>query len=100
MLWAAGVLGALAIIIAVLIVINHNAETQPQQPPPTVTQTPPASQTSTGQGPRLNWTDRGETGNPGRQSKRPEANRAIEPSSAVPLTPHRRASLARYETPR
>ena len=44
LLWAAGVLGALAIIIAVLIVINHSSENQPTTPAPTVTDTgsPPA----------------------------------------------------------
>lgn len=39
LLWAAGVLGALAIIIAVLIVINSRGDNQPQSPPPTVTDT-------------------------------------------------------------
>ncbi|EUA56674.1 putative serine/threonine-protein kinase pknA [Mycobacterium xenopi 4042] len=42
LLWAAGVLGALAIIIAVLIVINsHEENIQPQQTTPTVTDTGP-----------------------------------------------------------
>jgi serine/threonine-protein kinase len=59
LLWAAGVLGALAIIIAVLIVINHSSENPPASPPPTVTDTgsppaaPPPSKTPTGFGPRL-----------------------------------------------
>jgi serine/threonine-protein kinase len=40
LLWAAGVLGALAIIIAVLIVVNaRNEEAPPQSPNPTVTDT-------------------------------------------------------------
>ena len=39
LLWAAGVLGALAIIIAVLIVINSRGDNQQQPPPPTVTDT-------------------------------------------------------------
>jgi serine/threonine-protein kinase len=46
LLWAAGVLGALAIVIAVLIVINaRDKQTQQQQPPPTVSEsvTTPAS---------------------------------------------------------
>src|SRR5271166_3589603 len=66
LLWAAGVLGALAIIIAVLIVINSRADNgQPQTPAPTVTDTgtppatapPPATKTPSGSGPRLrlNW---------------------------------------------
>jgi serine/threonine-protein kinase len=44
LLWAAGVLGALAIIIAVLIVLNSHNESTQQQAPPTVTDTgtPPA----------------------------------------------------------
>jgi eukaryotic-like serine/threonine-protein kinase len=53
------VLGALAIIIAVLIVINHSSENQPTTPAPTVTDTgsppagPPPSKTPSGSGPRL-----------------------------------------------
>ena len=40
LLWAAGVLGALAIIIAVLIILNSHAQTVQQLPsPPTVTET-------------------------------------------------------------
>src|ERR1700729_2264501 len=44
LLWAAGVLGALAIIIAILIVMNSHGQND-QSPPPTVTDTgtPPAS---------------------------------------------------------
>jgi serine/threonine protein kinase len=79
LLWAAGVLGALAIIIAVLIVINHSGENQPTTPAPTVTDTgtPPAPSktpngSATGQGLRLNWTDPGETGNPGLRNTPPE----------------------------
>ena len=59
LLWAAGVLGALAIIIAVLIVINHSSENQPTTPAPTVTDTgsppagPPPPKTPSGSGPRL-----------------------------------------------
>jgi len=47
LLWAAGVLGALAIIIAVLIVINARTDTE-QPPTPTVTDTggPPSSGSS------------------------------------------------------
>ena len=73
LLWAAGVLGALAIIIAVLIVINSRGETHQQTPAPTVTDTgtPPAappsppSKTPNGSGIRdnlrLDWTSRYET---------------------------------------
>ncbi|MGO9385121.1 MAG: serine/threonine-protein kinase [Mycobacterium sp.] len=84
LLWAAGVLGALAIIIAVLIVINSRSENPQQSPPPTVTDTgtppatgpPPPTKTPTGAGPgrglRLDWTDRGTIGNSGFQSTAPE----------------------------
>ncbi|HWT48094.1 MAG TPA: protein kinase, partial [Mycobacterium sp.] len=106
LLWAAGVLGALAIIIAVLIVINSRADNQQQTPPPTVTDTgtPPATKTPTGAGPglRLDWTDRGAISNSGRQSRPPEPgsrrSRAIGASWVVSLIP---SSLpARHETPR
>ncbi|HZC51538.1 MAG TPA: serine/threonine-protein kinase, partial [Mycobacterium sp.] len=77
LLWAAGVLGALAIIIAVLIVINSRTENEQQQTPaPTVTDTgtPPATKTPSGAGPglRLNWTDRPTIGNSGLRSGRSE----------------------------
>ena len=62
LLWAAGVLGALAIIIAVLIVMNSRADARhPQSPAPTVTDTgvPPSSahKTPVGSAPglRLDW---------------------------------------------
>jgi eukaryotic-like serine/threonine-protein kinase len=101
LLWAAGVLGALAIIIAVLIVINSHGDNG-QTPPPTVTDTgtPPAtappspSKTPTGAGPglRLNWTDRGAIGNSGFQSTRPQG-----PSRMFAPTPG--PSPARHKTP-
>jgi serine/threonine-protein kinase len=73
-LWAAGVLGALAIIIAVLIVINSRADQQQQ--PPTVTDTgtpptsaPPPTKTPSGAGARpemrLIWPDDGTMGTSG-----------------------------------
>lgn len=70
LLWAAGVLGALAIIIAVLIVINSRADQQQQPPTVTDTGTPPASapasKTPSGSGAqpgmRLNWPDDGTIG--------------------------------------
>jgi serine/threonine-protein kinase len=79
LLWAAGVLGALAIIIAVLIVINSKGDGQQQSPPPTVnnTGTAPAVDFGTGQHFKLNWTDRSEEGTAGLH-----------------------ASLARFEFPR
>jgi eukaryotic-like serine/threonine-protein kinase len=86
LLWAAGVLGALAIIIAVLIVINSRADNQQQ--PPTVTDTgtppatapPPASKTPSGAAPRLrlDWTDRGTIGNSGLHS-RPDSHGWVTP---------------------
>ena len=98
LLWAAGVLGALAIIIAVLLVISHG-ENQPTSPAPTVTDTgsppagPPPSKTPSGSAPRLdlnpglNWTDPAQTANSERRSM----------SRVVPLTPSR-PSPARHET--
>ncbi|MCA2260404.1 serine/threonine protein kinase, partial [Mycobacterium avium] len=71
LLWAAGVLGALAIIIAVLIVINSRADQQQQPPTVTDTGTPPASappptKTPSGSGAhpglRLDWPDDGTIG--------------------------------------
>ncbi|OMC07608.1 MULTISPECIES: serine/threonine-protein kinase [unclassified Mycobacterium] len=96
LLWAAGVLGALAIIIAVLIVINSRTENEQQQTPaPTVTDTgtPPATKTPTGAGPSLrpNWTDRPTIGNSGMRSGPPE------PGWGIPFTPS--ASPAQYEIP-
>ena len=102
LLWAAGVLGALAIIIAVLIVINSRADNeQPQTPAPTVTDTgtppatapPPATKTPSGSGPRLrlNWTDRPTIGNSGLRSRPAELSWEI---SLAPST-----SSAQHETP-
>jgi serine/threonine-protein kinase len=64
LLWAAGVLGALAIIIAVLIVINSKGDGQQQSPPPTVTNTgsAPAFDFGTDQQLNFNGTNCGETG--------------------------------------
>jgi eukaryotic-like serine/threonine-protein kinase len=97
LLWAAGVLGALAIIIAVLILINSRADSDQQQTPaPTVTDTgtPPASKTPSGSAPGFapgfNWTERGAEGNAG-QRNAPSGFRWV-----VPLTPH--TSPAPHET--
>src|SRR6201984_1466930 len=71
LLWAAGVLGALAIIIAVLIVVNsHDSGSQQQPSAPTVTDTgqPPSKPRPSPAHP-TNWTDRGGTGNAGRKCK-------------------------------
>jgi len=47
LLWAAGVLGALAIVIAILIVLNAQDRKDREPAPPTVTETPPAATTET-----------------------------------------------------
>jgi serine/threonine-protein kinase len=62
LLWAAGVLGALAIVIAILIVLNaQDRREQQQQPPPTITttitETTPYSPTAMPDMP--DWTDSG-----------------------------------------
>src|SRR6202035_720870 len=78
LLWAAGVLGALAIIIAVLIVMNsHNNNSQQQPSAPTVTDTgaPPSKSESAPAHP-TNWTYRGAAGNPGGQCQPPTPRRA------------------------
>ncbi|GFG73749.1 serine/threonine-protein kinase [Mycobacterium botniense] len=114
LLWAAGVLGALAIIIAVLIVINsrnENVQQQPSTPTVTDTGTPTPSTTPSGTGTSpthpSKWTDRGVTGHAGQRSTHfqpcpvddagrdgPRRGWAIEPSWAVPSMPQHRASLA------
>jgi eukaryotic-like serine/threonine-protein kinase len=84
LLWAAGVLGALAIIIAVLIVINSKGEPgQQPTPPPTVTDTggPPPSSPS----------------GPPPPSKTPGGLAPLEPGRAAPPPG---ALPARYEIPR
>jgi serine/threonine-protein kinase len=66
LLWAAGVLGALAIAIAILIVLN--AQDRKDKPPPaptvtnTITQTTPFSPTAL---PAPGWTDQGGIGHGG-----------------------------------
>jgi serine/threonine protein kinase len=60
LLWAAGVLGFLAIIIAVLIVVNARDKSHQQAPPPTVTdtvtQTTPSGSSTPGAMPGPDWT--------------------------------------------
>ncbi|OBF38168.1 serine/threonine protein kinase [Mycobacterium sp. ACS1612] len=62
LLWAAGVLGALAIVIAILIVLNAQDKKDRQSPPPTVTNT--ITQTTPFQSPTAmpGWTDDGTIG--------------------------------------
>jgi len=69
LLWAAGVLGALAIVIAVLIVVNaRDNNVNQQQTPPTVTDTVSPSSPAPPAAPS-NWTERHATGNPGEQTE-------------------------------
>src|SRR5436305_7437668 len=65
LLWAAGVLGALAIVIAVLIVLNAQDKKDQKSPPPTVTNT--ITETTPFQSPSAmpNWTDEGILGHGG-----------------------------------
>ncbi|MGB8794301.1 MAG: serine/threonine protein kinase, partial [Mycobacterium sp.] len=79
LLWAAGVLGALAIIIAVLIVVNsHDSGSQQQPSAPTVTDTgQPPSKSGPAPAHPTNWTDRGVTGNAGRQCNPPQYKWAV-----------------------
>ncbi|MBI3217789.1 MAG: serine/threonine protein kinase [Mycobacterium sp.] len=67
LLWAAGVLGALAIVIAVLIVVNaRDNNLKQQQPPPTVTDTvTPGTEAPAAPS---HWTDRRDDGHPGQQA--------------------------------
>jgi eukaryotic-like serine/threonine-protein kinase len=88
LLWAAGVLGALAIIIAVLIVINSHDNSSQQPSAPTVTDTgqPPSKPGSAPAHP-TNWTDQGVTGNAGRRSQQAVAliyRRALPPRPETP----------------
>jgi serine/threonine-protein kinase len=70
LLWAAGVLGALAIVIAILIVLNAQDRKDNQVPPPTVTNTTvvPAPPASPGAMPGAEWFDPGPIGNGGDNS--------------------------------
>jgi eukaryotic-like serine/threonine-protein kinase len=84
LLWAAGVLGALAIVIAVLIVINsQDNNSQPPAPTVTDTGTPPSKAGSAPAHPS-GWADRA-------------ARRAIEARQAAALT-HHSTSLPRRES--
>ena len=69
LLWAAGVLGALAIAIAILIVLNAQDKKDRESPPPTVTDT--VTQATPQGAPPLvtvpDWTDEGSIGHGGEQ---------------------------------
>src|SRR5215207_658823 len=68
LLWAAGVLGALAIVIAILIVLNAQDRNDPAPPPPTVTNT--ITETTPFQSPTAmpGWTDQGTVSHGGKGS--------------------------------
>jgi serine/threonine-protein kinase len=118
LLWAAGLLGALAIIIAVLIVITSRGDNaQPQPSAPTDTGTPSPSEVSTSarsaHARQSDWTARGLTGNPGDQSNwlrpspvgnadrnGPRRGRAIELSGMGALVHRHHVSTAPHEIPR
>ncbi|MET0699554.1 MAG: serine/threonine protein kinase, partial [Mycobacterium sp.] len=68
LLWAAGVLGALAIVIAVLIVVNARKDAEVTPNPPTVTDTVTPSGTEPPPAAPSNWTEHQVTGNPGLQT--------------------------------
>ena len=57
LLWAAGVLGALAIVIAVLIVLNARDDSKNQQSPPTVTDTVTPSPGAPAPAEPTDWTE-------------------------------------------
>ncbi|MGH3678497.1 MAG: serine/threonine protein kinase, partial [Mycobacterium sp.] len=88
LLWAAGVLGALAIAIAVLIVLNAQDRQDRESPPPTVTDT--VTQTTPYGAPPLvttpGWTDEGSIGHGGVQIGvyRPDT---IAPSASLRAAP-------------
>jgi len=91
LLWAAGVLGALAIAIAILIVLNAQDKKDRESPPPTVTDT--VTQTTPQGAPPLvtvpGWTDDGSIGHGGEQIGvyRLNANAPSAPMRAAPSDP-------------
>jgi hypothetical protein len=90
-LWAAGVLGAFAIVITILIVLNAQERKDRQTPPPTITDT--VTQTTPNGAPPLvtvpGWTDEGSIGHRGVQIGvyRPDAIAPSAPSRAAPSAP-------------
>src|SRR6476660_8903423 len=86
LLWAAGVLGALAIVIAILIVLNAQDRKDPNETPPptitnTITQTTPYSPTA-----MPDWTERGDVRHGGEESGVTRHN-AIASPAKVQVTP-------------
>jgi serine/threonine-protein kinase len=87
LLWAAGVLGALAIVIAILIVLNAQDQKAKQSPPPTVTNTithtTPFSPTAL---PAPGWTDPGMIGHGGEDIGVPRLDAIVSPATPL-VTP-------------
>ncbi|MDT5017290.1 MAG: eukaryotic-like serine/threonine-protein kinase, partial [Mycobacterium sp.] len=87
LLWAAGVLGALAIVIAILIVLNAQDRKDKAPTPPTVTdtitQTTPFSPTA-----MPDWTDRGSIGHGGQEIGVPgrDVSEFASPYHPIPAT--------------
>ncbi len=94
LLWAAGVLGALAIAIAILIVLNAQDKKDRESPPPTVTDT--VTQTTPNGAPPLvrvpGWTDEGSIGHGGEQIG------VLIPDTIAPSAPLRAAPSAYEQT--
>lgn len=92
LLWAAGVLGALAIVIAILIVLNAQDRKDREPPAPTVTNT--ITQTTPFESPAAlapDWTDIGAIVDRGREIGVPRIDAVASPASVqvTTLTPER-----------
>jgi eukaryotic-like serine/threonine-protein kinase len=89
LLWAAGVLGALAIVIAILIVLNAQDRRDREAPPPTVTNT--ITQTTPFESPTAmpDWTEGGPIGHRGEEIGVPRIDAIASPALAqvTPLAP-------------
>jgi eukaryotic-like serine/threonine-protein kinase len=82
LLWAAGVLGALAIVIAILIVLNAQDRNDQAPPPPTVTNT--ITETTPFQSPTAmpGWTDQGTVSHGGKGSGATRIEALASPAKA------------------
>ncbi|HEX2283900.1 MAG TPA: protein kinase, partial [Mycobacterium sp.] len=89
LLWAAGVLGALAIVIAILIVLNAQDRKDQQTPPPTITNT--ITQTTPFESPTAlpGWTVPGGVGHGGQEFGVPRHDALASPATVqvMPLAP-------------
>ena len=87
LLWAAGVLGALAIVIAILIVLNAQDRKDREPPAPTVTNT--ITQTTPFESPTAlapDWTDMGVIVDRGREIGVPRIDAVASPASVQVTT--------------